>query len=114
MFHCKRNIPVCLVIGVEVCLGKIESGFVRGVDLSGTHHIDPQPLFRHDLVDTLERVGLGGVERDRSVIEVLAEGRLVRSAFLADLVLVHEIQGRSVFLSQRCCVLAGKQQHSLF
>ena len=114
VIHRKGNILIRLIVGVEICFFQIEAGLVCRVYLSGRYDVYAHTLFSHYLIDTLEAVGLGRIERDRSFIEIFHEGILIRSALLPYLIFVHQIHRCAVFLCQFNGILSCEQEMSVF
>ena len=108
VIHTVHNIPIGLIVAVEVGVGQIVARLQGGVDLAGGYHIDAHALLPHDLVDALEGVGLAGIQGAAGRAEMLLEGILIHAALMADIVLIQQIQRCAVLLSQSHCVLAGK------
>ena len=108
VIHTVHNIPIGLIVAVEVGVGQIVARLQGGVDLAGGYHIDAHALLLHDLVDALEGVGLAGIQGAAGGAEMLLEGILIHAALMADIVFIQQIQRCAVLLSQGHCVLAGK------
>ena len=108
--HAVGDVGVSLVVAVEVSAGQVVTGLNGGVHLTGGHHVDAHVLLAHDLIDALEAVGLGGIQGTGVLAEMLLESRGVNAAALADLILVHQVQGGAVLLGQLHGILTGKVQ----
>ena len=108
--HAVDNIRIGLVVAVEIGVGQVITRLQRAVDFAGGHHVDAHALFLHDLIDALEGVGLAGVQRAAGGAEMLLEGVLIHAALMADIVLVQQVQRRTVFLGQFNGVLSREKQ----
>ena len=108
--HRVCDVPVGLVVRMEIRLGKVESCLQGGIDLARGDDVDSHPLFLHDLVHPFEAIGLGGVERNRARAEIPGKGGLIGPATATNPFLVHQIERSPVLLRQGDGILACEQQ----